>query len=431
MTFTLASARLPISIVVQQHADEAAHLRATRSFLVRAPHAGLLHLARLDERIAAHLDGLSVAGAPGREICTAALASPGPGELFAAASSALEAKDTATLDKLLALAESLPAAQAGLISAFGWAPAASLRGITGALLTSASAFQRQVALAACAMHHVDPGTALTEALTHADAQLRARALRVAAQCGRVDLLPACLALLTADDPTCHYQAARAALLLGDRVASVAALLVLARSAGARQSAALALVLKVLAPTEAHALLKALAQDENMLRAAIRGIGTAGDVHYVPWLLKQMNDPQQARVAGESFSLITGLDLAYLDLDRQPPEDFELGPSDDPEDSAVAMEEDDNLPWPDPHKLAAWWQTNSHRFVAGTRNFMGEPPTPTHCVSVLGTAFQRQRMAAAEYLCLLRPGTPLFNTAAPAWRQQRALAQMIGERDAER
>jgi len=43
--------------------------------------------------------------------------------------------------------------------------------------------------------------------------------------------------------------------------------------------------------------------------------------------------------------------------------------------------------------------------------------------VLRTGFQRQRTAAAEWLCLLQPGTPLFNTAAPAWRQQRGLTQM--------
>ena len=28
-------------------------------------------------------------------------------------------------------------------------------------------------------------------------------------------------------------------------------------------------------------------------------------------------------------------------------------------------------------------------------------------------YQRRRIAAVEYLCLLNPGTPLFNTSAPA------------------
>lgn len=43
--------------------------------------------------------------------------------------------------------------------------------------------------------------------------------------------------------------------------------------------------------------------------------------------------------------------------------------------------------------------------------------------LLREGFQRQRIAAAEYLCLLQPGTPLFYTSAPAWRQKRWLAKM--------
>jgi hypothetical protein len=52
--------------------------------------------------------------------------------------------------------------------------------------------------------------------------------------------------------------------------------------------------------------------------------------------------------------------------------------------------------------------------------MGEPPSSAHALKVLREGFQRQRSAAALYLCLLKPGTPLFNIAAPAWRQQRLL-----------
>jgi hypothetical protein len=46
------------------------------------------------------------------------------------------------------------------------------------------------------------------------------------------------------------------------------------------------------------------------------------------------------------------------------------------------------------------------------------------LNLLKNGFQRQRMAAAIYLCPLKPGTLLFNCAAPAWRQQRLLAQMV-------
>jgi hypothetical protein len=82
-----------------------------------------------------------------------------------------------------------------------------------------------------------------------------------------------------------------------------------------------------------------------------------------------------------------------------------------------------LPWPDIAKVERWWAANASRFQKGTRYFMGAPVTREHCIEVLKNGYQRQRILAAHYLCLLEPGTPLFNTSAPAWRQQRWLAKM--------
>ena len=111
------------------------------------------------------------------------------------------------------------------------------------------------------------------------------------------------------------------------------------------------------------------------------------------------------------------------LDRPAPENFEAGPNDDPDDPDVDMDPDDGLPWPDAAKIEKWWKDNEGRFRKGTRSFMGAPVTRDHCIDVLENGCQRQRILAAHYLCLLEPGTPLFNTTAPAWRQQRALAKM--------
>ena len=47
--------------VVAQHAEEAAFLWIMRNEAVRAPHYTLKDLAKLDERVEAHLDGLRVA----------------------------------------------------------------------------------------------------------------------------------------------------------------------------------------------------------------------------------------------------------------------------------------------------------------------------------------------------------------------------------
>ena len=417
----LTATRHPIPAIVHQHLEDAAALRSTRSVLVRAPHVRLHLLGRLDERLAAHLDGLAVAGEFARGLCLAALESPGPGTLFTATVGAIEHRDSALLDKLLAIAEATPDAQAGLVSAFGWVPTGSLRGITKALLDSPSTFHRGVGLSVCAMHQVNPGASLDTALN--EPALTALASAVAGKLGRRDLLPACLPALASTDDAGRFHAARAALLLGERDAATAVLRALSLAPGPYRAAALCAWLQVATPADAHALLKTLAGDPAAVRLLVRGAGVSGDVHYVPWLIRQMDRPALARLAGESLSLITGLDLADLDLDRSAPELADAGPNDDPDDTDVALDEDESLPWPDPGKLAAWWQAQGSRFTPGTRYFLGEPPSPAHCLSVLKSGFQRQRIAAAHYLSLLQPGTPLFNTAAPASRQQGLLARM--------
>ena len=423
----MSLARAPIPVVVMQHVEEAAHLRHVRTVLVRAPHVRLLQLGRIDERIAAHLDGIAVAGDCGTGLTQQALERPGTGEVFAAAVQAIATRDVPRLDMLLATVETLPSSRAGLLSAFGWVSSTQLQGITKVLLESASPWRREVGLAACVMRGVDPGPVLADALCNSDPGLRARALRVAGRAGRIDLLGACLARLGDDDPRCAFEAARSALLLGDRGDSLSALEALALASNVDAShalAALRLVLKVVSPKRANTVLAALAKKAGAIRTAIQGTAIAGDSHYVPWLIAQMADPQLTRLAGEAFSFITGLDLAYLDLDRKPPEHAELGPNSDPADDDVAMDDDESLPWPDAEKVGSWWRVNGHRFAPGTRYFAGEPPSPSHCLAVLKTGFQRQRIAAAEYLSLLQPGTPLFNAAAPTWRQQR----LLGDRE---
>ena len=159
------------------------------------------------------------------------------------------------------------------------------------------------------------------------------------------------------------------------------------------------------------------------RLLIQGSALIGDPATVPWLLERLRNDQTARAAGEAFTVITGADLARLDLDRPQPEGFESGPNDNPDDENVEMDPDESLPWPDAEKVEKWWAANAHRFQPGIRYFMGAPVTRQHCIDVLRNGYQRQRILAAHYLCLLDPGTPLFNTSAPAWRQERLLARM--------
>jgi uncharacterized protein (TIGR02270 family) len=137
-------------------------------------------------------------------------------------------------------------------------------------------------------------------------------------------------------------------------------------------------------------------------------------------LRQMETSATARIAGEAFSMITGVDLAYKDLEGEWP--FHAGPTEKPEDEDVEMDPDEDLPWPAPELVARWWADNKAKFVAGQRYLCGRPINDEHCREVLRTGYQRQRIAAALELALMRPDRPLFEWRAPAFRQQALLKQ---------
>jgi len=414
--------------IITQHAEEAAFLWLLRDLAVHAPHYRLGDLVRHDDRVEAHIDGLRVAGDKGWELCVAQLAHEEPGEVFAAGVMALESKNVKRLERVLAVAEAVPETTRGFISALGWVTPQVLRGTGKMFLNGGTPFVRRLGIAACAVHRADPGEALAASLDDDDAALRARALRAAGELGRADLLPALRARLEGEnegDPACSFWAAWSAVLLGERGRALERLRVEIVSGSPYAGRALQLVPRVLDRATAGAWMKGLVADPKWLRPVIQAAGAHGDPHYAPWLIKQMSMPDAARVAGEAFAMICGVDIAYQDLEGEEPEGFEAGPTENPEDEDVALDPDEDLPWPDPEKIHAWWDANKGRFNPGTRYLVGAPVSAERCREVLSTGFQRQRNAAALELALTAPGEKLFETRAPGVRQRQLLGRAAG------
>jgi uncharacterized protein (TIGR02270 family) len=411
--------------VLVQHAEDAAILQATRSLLIAAPHVRLRHLKRFDDRLDAHMDGLRVAAVDAWPVLEGELETPSTGRVFAAAALALESGSLARLERLYALTEAVPESRPGLLGAFGWTGRTRLRGVVANLLSSANAFHRLLGIAASAMHRVDPGIIAARRLEDPDAAVRARALRTAGELGLRPLVSTVATFIEDDDPHCRFWAARSAVLLGDRERALEYLAAVAADAGdlgpKLQMHALQLSLQALDVAGGTALLRRLAKVAP--RSALRGSGLIGDPAFVPWLIGQMANEPTARAAGEAFSLITGIDLAWLDLERKPPEVTTAGPNDNPEDPNVDMDADEGLPWPDPVLIEKWWASHRGSFTAGERYFMGEPVARGRCIEVLRNGFQRQRIAAALHRCLIEPGTVLFEWRAPAARQAQELASL--------
>lgn len=450
-----AARRPVIAAVVQQHAEEAAFLRSLRTRLVRAPHVGLLQLGRLDERIAAHLDGLAVAGEDGTARLVAALDGGGTGEVFALAVRALEMRDAARLDRLLALVPVLDDGDGdggwrGLVSALGWVPAPTLQGVVPRLLASSQPEARAAALAACRMHRVDPGAALARAVVDDHARVRVEALRCAAAVGRADLRQAARAAVADGDPAIVFWAAWAAVLMGERGAAWQVLAHAAQPASPTNAAqpaslplplplspaqasqaaqALALAMAAGSPADAADLARRLSAAAQARPAAqglagwlrlMDALALLGDPRFVPWLIERMADPLLARRAGQAWCWITGADLAANGLEALAVPGAQRPASDADEDDAIAIDDDEDLPWPDPARVAAWWKRHGPALAGGGRLFAGEPVGVGGARRVLVEGTQRLRAHAALLLGVLQPGSRLFPVAAPARRQRRWL-----------
>ncbi len=402
--------------IVAEHAEEAGFLWLQRASAVHAPNYSPVQFADLDERLEAHIDGLRVAGDGGRRIAGELAEGGEPEHVFASAVLAIEATDDTFAD-LLARSEEVPEATPGLISALGWVEPTFLSGRVKSLLDAESPFQQMLGVAACAMHRRDPGAVLQSYVTSPAATVRSRALRSAGELGRRDLLPPVLAAVGDAKRDVQFWAAWAGVLLGNRGRALDGLVALASSPGPRRLESLRLALQAMDIGGCHELLLALAESPDAERLRVIGGGLSGSIRYVPWLVDRMHDPVLARIAGEAFVNITGADFNLDQLEALPPEGFDEGPTDDPADENVEVPEDAALPWPDVTRIKAWWAKHASRFAADTRYFLGLPLGADSCRAVLETGFQSQRVRAARFLSLIEPGTPLFNTSAPAWRQQ--------------
>lgn len=404
----MQEARGIIQHIVDQHAEEAAFLWLLRDQAVDAPHYDRHDLARLEERIRAHIDGLRVAGEAGWRTALAMLeANEEPGELFACSVLALE---KGGLGPLIEIAERNPEARRGLLGAIGWTSAKALRPLVRPWLDSAIAFERFLGLAACSLHRVDPRGRLGAWLRDPSPLVAARAARLAGELGRADLREALLEQLESGDAPVASWSAWSLGLLGEPVATPE----LERLAERGWPPALQVALRVMPPENARAWLRRLGGDAGQARLVIEGLGIMGEPGAIPWLIGRMGDPALARLAGESFSLITGADLAYDDLEGEAPEGFEPDPSPDPADEAVAMDPDEDLPWPEPDLAEEWWRTNAGRFTPGTRHLLGRPLDEAACETAWRAGFQRQRRAAAHELAVMRREAGLANWRGRMW-----------------
>lgn len=407
--------------VIDQFAEEAALLWLRRNLVAVAPHTRLSDLTTVDQRLDAHLDGLRVAEAdrPGAAwlACVEQLAWNEPAELFPAGILAWESGCAERVFVVLSAAGDSPEKVRSLASSLAWVAEDVAHSPIDRLLGDENTAHRQIGLSAAALLRADPGESLIASIRRSDRAPHARALRAIGELARRDLLPDAQSALTASKAHVRFAAAWSVARLCESDSANEILLSAAKALGPDSERALQLVLRRLPPSQSAMWLHQLALSPAHLRCAVVGAGIVGSPASIPWLLEMMKLPPVARVAGEAFTMMTGLDLVAERCDARRPASFQAGPTEDPRDDNVALDPDEHLPWPDVCRLADWWCKRHHDYEPGARYLGGRPLTEDWLEHVLRYGYQRQRAAAALELALLRPDQPLFNVRAPGYRQQ--------------
>lgn len=385
-------------------------------------------LAEFDDRLLAALESLLLLGEPAARRLQVSTPEPvRAGEMFAMTLYALASDNHAMLDACQALATAIPDLRVGMIDAFEWVPATlPVRARIEALPGSARlqlVGVRHRDFAGVAEHALEQ----LQTIQEPTATEIVDALQLVRNVGRHDLATAARRYLDHEAPDVRLAAAQTLFSLAPEDHTPAACAVidqlLADAAvdfgvfgGALHSLALH------APERAPHHFERLRQSGE-IRLYLMALGWLGRIGAVPVLMQHLAEPQTARVAAASLSLITGADPVRDDW--QGP-NMLLNAHDELADSEIpAIDPDAHLPWPDATAFSAWWRMHAAQFDGTHHYFAGRPITAEWLGEVLISGPLAWRPLAAEHLQRLTRG-PRFPTrlSAPA---QRALFQTLTQK----
>jgi uncharacterized protein (TIGR02270 family) len=192
----------------------------------------------------------------------------------------------------------------------------------------------------------------------------------------------------------------------------------AQSARLRQARAHddhALLLTALVGSEAEQeLIFAALDDPGHRTAALRALGFIGTQRAAEFCLRFIDDPDKlaAGLAGEAFSMITGLNSGPFALAPEQDDESISDAKDGLGESAVLA-----LPVLDPSAVAEWWKGKRPNFKPGPRYLRGEPRTLANIGEQLARLPMRWRNVILLELSLRKPGTRPFSPRSWTRRQE--------------
>lgn len=140
------------------------------------------------------------------------------------------------------------------------------------------------------------------------------------------------------------------------------------------SAALLRLLAIFGKAPEHQVVYAALADEGSARAAFWALGHVGTREAIEHCLAAMQDPARARLAGEAYAAITGIDLARERLTSREPDDApSLPPFEEDElDADLVPHREELWPLPDAAACEEHWRRIGASYAPHTRYVRGAP-----------------------------------------------------------
>ena len=403
----------PYQELYEKFHEDASFLWLLRSIAINQPHYRLADVAELENRLETNLNGLVTLPEVSWPICVNALSLEEPGEAFTATAVAFRSLERDKIQAVMEEGSTNDATAKAVASALAWLPGSMVYDWLKNFLTSKDLNHKYIAIIACSLRRDDPAQYLTQIVQREDCQLHAplyaRCLRLIGEMKRYDLMAELTKAFSHSDSAVAFWSLWSAILLGDTQA-IQHMDRYVLEPNSFQLKAIHLALRVLSIEQGKTCISELSQSKTQQRQVIIATAVLGDPQAIPWVIAQMKAPALARLAGETFTQITGIDLEQQQLNIIIPDSEALFNEADQE-QGLLVDADEHLPWPDVDKITALWQQYGQRFIPGQRYFLGQSITQQYMHEILLTGTQRQRHAAALELTLIDKEALLHNTQA--------------------
>jgi len=340
----MADTQAFIPEVINAHFDEAAYLYSEFQAEVNAPKPDVVYLKGVVSRIDANLDGLAINAVASWPYCEAAIEGDDAGEFFVATYLAFHSADLEKIKPVVDAGQTAPQLLQAVACGLTWHPWSSSSFWATKFIGAKQTAMAAIGLFCFNSYKKPPPIHYSILLTRSLASKKAVELPLLLSIGRKNSDTSILPILqqnTSDqiDDT-QFQILKTRLKLGD-FSALAQIKPFVLNDNSHREQALNLAFSQLAQIEAKQWMGELKNTPDSERYLLLAVGAMSEKQLLPWVVKQMEVPALARIAGKVFGELSGQDLrknAWIVEDDAMDEQW------------LALDGDEELDWPDVEKI---------------------------------------------------------------------------------